>query len=106
MLKAGSSLSFSLSLTNAGADIWKALGTTAVRVVVYLTPASAAPPGTTATPAQSLNLTSDVAVGGTTTFGIRFTTPTAKGKYVFRVRLLGADGSTSDFILRTNLQLN
>jgi hypothetical protein len=104
MATAGAPLSFSLSVKNLGYSVWHSAGTARVRVAVYLDPAGATPQGAE-TPITSSYLTGDVAPGATTKLTLHLTTPKTRGSYVVRVRLLGDDGSVSDFLIQSPLQL-
>jgi hypothetical protein len=103
---AGASLTFSLTLLNSGADVWKSIGKSQVRVAAYWDLATAAPSSLSATPAVSVNLASDVSVRGKVTLPLHLTAPRQKGAYMLRVRLIGSDGAFSDFVLQSLVQIH
>lgn len=83
----GQTVSYPVTVTNAGRTTWRMSGSQAVRLAIYFGGASDAPGAWAALPTY-VNLTRDIAPGQSFTFTAKAPVPAAAGSYVLRHRLV------------------
>ena len=102
---ANQSQSYTITMTNTGAQAWNAGGTQTVRLGVHFGTASDGPHDGWVTD-QRFYLPADVAPGASLTMTVNITAPTTGGNYVLRHRMVKENFAWFNEIQKTNVTLD